>query len=133
MTDWKKKYDHIARRVLWFCAVVDDGQTPEQAIESYFEKKRTDHEPAPEGDAREAGEDLAAYDLDAMGAAAKYLESDLASLRAAVEKLAGEWETDALDFGEWSSVGADLRNHAARLRSLLPGGDDANPNGKETP
>jgi DNA repair exonuclease SbcCD ATPase subunit len=32
----RTQYDHLATRVLFFCAVTGDGQTPEQAIETHF-------------------------------------------------------------------------------------------------
>jgi hypothetical protein len=32
----RERYDHLAGRVLFWCAATGDGQTPEQAIESHF-------------------------------------------------------------------------------------------------
>lgn len=88
--------------------------------------------------------ELAAVDLR-IGDALAAKEAELVKLRAAVKALAGEWETEAArrerDAPERDgSVRVSLetgaafeREHARRLRALLlPGGDDANPNGKET-
>lgn len=38
-----QRYDHLAGRVLFFCAVTGDGQTPEQAIENYFARDPKRH------------------------------------------------------------------------------------------